>query len=72
VNGNAGPTDHRDVWFSPDCAADTPIYDRDTLRPGDVISGPAVIEQLDATTLVFHDDRATVDPYLNIHVELAP
>ena len=39
--------------------------------PGDVIEGPAVIEQLDATTLLFPGDRATVDPYLNLTVELA-
>jgi N-methylhydantoinase A len=72
VNGNACPTDRRDVWFSSDCAVNTPIYDRDILRPSDVVTGPAVIEQLDATTLLFHGDRAAVDPYLNIDVELAP
>ena len=32
------------------------------------IAGPAVIEQLDATTLLFPGDRATVDPHLNLIV----
>ena len=39
--------------------------------PGDAIAGPAVIEQLDSTTLLFPGDRATVDPYLNLIVEIA-
>jgi len=58
------------VWFSADVAQDTPIYDRATLMPADIIVGPAVIEQLDATTLLFPGDRASVDPYLNLIVEI--
>jgi hypothetical protein len=30
-----------------------------------------VIEQMDATTLLFPGDRASVDPYLNLVVEIA-
>ena len=32
--------------------------------------GPAVIEQLDATTLVFPDDRASIDAAGNLLIEL--
>ena len=32
--------------------------------------GPAVIVQLDSSTLLFPGDRATVDPHLNLMVEL--
>ena len=39
--------------------------------PGDAFTGPAVIEQLDSTTLLFPGDRATVDPYLNLLVEIS-
>jgi N-methylhydantoinase A len=62
---------HRAVWFATDVAQDTPVYDRATLLPADTIIGPAVIEQLDSTTLLFPGDRATVDPYLNLIVEIA-
>jgi hypothetical protein len=31
-----------------------------------------VIEQLDATTLLFHADKATVDAHHNLNVELVP
>jgi len=61
---------HRDVWlaetgrFEP-CA----VYDREKLAPGHVLGGPAVIEQMDATTLLLPEETATVDPWLNLVVE---
>ena len=47
----------------------TRIYDRDRLRTGNRIDGPAVIEQMDSTTLILPGQSATVDPYLNLIVE---
>ena len=60
----------RSVWFDAANPVDTPIYDRAALRPGHVITGPAVIEQLDATTVVAPSDEATVDSALNILIEV--
>jgi N-methylhydantoinase A len=65
------PSDRRPVWFSADRPLDTPVYDRGTFAAAAVIVGPAVIEQLDATTLLFPGDQATVDAHLNLNVELA-
>ena len=65
------PADRRNVWFEPSGSIETPVYDRAPMAPGHVIQGPAVIEQLDATTLLFPGDRATVDAHLNLNVELA-
>ncbi|HZU04607.1 MAG TPA: hydantoinase/oxoprolinase family protein, partial [Chloroflexota bacterium] len=42
---------------------DTPIYLRDALRAGNVIHGPAIVEQLDATTVILPRQRAVVDRY---------
>ena len=64
-------SEHRPVWFSVERPLDTPVYDRGNFAPGAVILGPAVIEQLDATTLLFPGDQATVDAHLNLSVELA-
>lgn len=47
----------------------TPVYDRDRLGPGHVLHGPAIIEQMDATTLLLPGQRAAIDPYLNIVIE---
>lgn len=57
----------RDVWFSNTadflpCA----IVDRTLLRWGDVVPGPAVIEELDATTLVHPGYQASVDQHGNL------
>jgi N-methylhydantoinase A len=71
-SGKAEPASRRKVWFSAEAAEGAPVYDRATLMPGDAIAGPAVIEQLDSTTLLFPGDRATVDPHLNLIVEIAP
>jgi N-methylhydantoinase A len=70
-SGRAEAASRRAVWFSADAAQDTPVYGRARLTPGDTITGPAVIEQMDATTLLFPGDRASVDPYLNLVVEIA-
>jgi N-methylhydantoinase A len=46
------------------------IYDRARLRQGDVIEGPAIITEMDSTTLVEHDCRARVDAVGNILITL--
>lgn len=47
-----------------------PVYDRARLLAGNVIAGPAVIEQMDTTTLLPPGARATVDPGGNLIIEL--
>jgi N-methylhydantoinase A len=42
------------------------VYDRDRLRAGNRIRGPAVIVQMDATCVIHPGHVGTVDPYLNI------
>jgi N-methylhydantoinase A len=46
------------------------IYDRAKLRQGDMIEGPAIITEMDSTTLVEHDCRARVDAVGNILITL--
>jgi N-methylhydantoinase A len=50
----------------------TPIYDRARLQPGHEIVGPAIVEQLDATTLIGPGQHARLDEYRNLHIDLAP
>ncbi|MEM4412683.1 MAG: hydantoinase/oxoprolinase family protein [Candidatus Caldarchaeum sp.] len=45
---------------------DTAIYDRSRLRPGNVILGPAVVTQMDSTTVILPGYSGEVDEYLNI------
>ena len=60
----------RDVWL-PEAMGfvSCPVYDREKLGPGHMIAGPAIVEQMDATTVVLPGQTATVDAYLNIVIE---
>jgi N-methylhydantoinase A len=64
---DAAPVDERDVLFSVGAQPyATPVYERADLASGQVIPGPAIVNQLDATTLVLPDSSAEVDPTGNL------
>jgi N-methylhydantoinase A len=47
-----------------------PVYDRTRLAPGHEFSGPAIVEQYDATTVVCPEQDATVDDRGNLVISL--
>lgn len=47
------------------------VYDRAKLRPGNRIVGPAIVTELDSTTVVLPYHEATVDPYYNLLINPA-
>jgi N-methylhydantoinase A/oxoprolinase/acetone carboxylase beta subunit len=59
----------RRVFFEPGKAVKTTVYDRDKLAVGTVFTGPAIIEQFDATTVVPHGWHVLVDRYGNLILE---
>jgi N-methylhydantoinase A len=62
----------RPVWLAEASGTVTcPVYDRDRLQPGNRFAGPAIVEQMDATTLVLPGMTARVDPTLNLILEFA-
>lgn len=50
---------------------DTAIYRRDALLAGNVLHGPAVIEEVSATTVLYPGDAAEVDRYASLLVRVA-
>jgi N-methylhydantoinase A len=62
----------RDVWM-PEAGgrATVPLYDRSRLSSGLEITGPAIIEQMDATVLILPGQFGIVDPYGNLIIEEA-
>jgi N-methylhydantoinase A len=63
-------TGERKVFFGTEHGAlATEIYNRDRLEPGHKISGPAIVEQLDTTTVIHPEQEATVDEYANIIIK---
>ena len=55
----------REVYFDGQPVS-TDIYNRSLLHSGHVIQGPAIIEQLDTTTVVWPNQTARVDAYANL------
>jgi N-methylhydantoinase A len=60
----------RVVFDEIDEAVEAPVFARETLAAGTTIGGPAVIDQLDSTTLVPPGLRAEVDEWLNIRIHV--
>ena len=67
--GGAKSRGSRPVWFdSSGAAVDTPLYLRSDLPAGTKLEGPAIVDQLDSTTVVPPGWRADVDEWLNIRM----
>jgi N-methylhydantoinase A len=69
VEARAG---ERPVYF--DEAAEfvvTPIYRRERLLAGHRLDGPAIVEQMDSTTVILAGQHALVDRHANLLIEVA-
>lgn len=66
----ARPTHTRRVIFDRIEPIETLIYERADLAKGQRIQGPAIIDQQDATTLIYPGDEAFVDQWGNIVIQL--
>jgi N-methylhydantoinase A len=69
-DASAAQIGKRDVWM-PEANGwvSCPIYDREVLKSGNRIAGPAIVEQMDATTVILPGMIARVEPYLNLILE---
>lgn len=66
------PSAHRSVYFDElGERVGTPVYDRDDLRYGARIEGPAIISQLDSTTVVPPRTTAVIDEWANIRINIS-
>ncbi len=66
----AAQTGERRIFFGKeDGMLNCPIYSRDLLEPDHRLVGPAVIEQMDTTTVIHPGQEATVDSYRNLIVK---
>jgi N-methylhydantoinase A len=59
---------HRKAYF--DGWYDCPIFDREKLLSGNGVCGPAIIEQMDSTTVVHPGQTASIDRFGNIIIEI--
>ena len=62
----------RPVYFAEtDGRVNCPIFNRYKLRSEDEIKGPAIIEEVDSTTIIHPDYRATLDEFGNLFLQRA-
>jgi N-methylhydantoinase A/oxoprolinase/acetone carboxylase beta subunit len=70
AGATAAPTGERDVYFeSHEGFLRTAIYDRGDLHPGMALQGPAIVEQLDSTTVIGPGWSGTVDELGNLRLD---
>lgn len=74
VTGDPGAPVARDrrnvIFFDPDEPVEARIYDRAEMQPGQTISGPAIIEQMDTTTPIYPGDVAQMTPDGHLIIEI--
>jgi N-methylhydantoinase A len=68
---DAARTEVRSVWFPETGFVRTPVYARPALAVGATFAGPAIVEQMDATTVVPPGWSVRVDARANLLLERA-
>lgn len=61
----------RKAYFKERGFVETPCYDGDRLRPGNIIPGPAIIEEQKTTVVIPPYSKATVDVFKNYLITLS-
>ena len=69
TNGRKALKGRRDVFFR-DGTIRSPVYDRHSLKSGHQIDGPAVLEQIDSTTIICPGQSGRVDINGNLIITL--
>ena len=65
------PVSFRSTMFDRNGRVNTPVYSRQGLAAGQQLVGPAIVEQMDSTTLVFPGSNCAVDVYGNLVMKFA-
>jgi N-methylhydantoinase A len=69
VAGTPTPRANRKAFcFAHRAMVDFAVYDRDELREGDVVPGPAIVEEATTTLAFFSDQSARVDKYGHLFI----
>jgi N-methylhydantoinase A len=68
-DGSQAITARQSVYFHGE-VHDTPVYDRQALRPGDSFFGPAIVTEYSSATIVPPGDRLRTDAFDNLIIEV--
>ena len=70
--GKPEPTSVGPCWFEPAAPHQTPRFDRDRLPANCRVTGPAIVEQMDTTTVVPPRAKLHNDQLGYLHLTLEP
>jgi len=70
IPGKAPPLEQRDVWFPDTGFVQTPIYARDRLPVDRTLAGPAIVEQMDTTTVIPPHTTLRADRHGYLHLAI--
>jgi N-methylhydantoinase A len=71
AEGDPEPVERHPIHIS-GASVEAAVYDRASLRAGHVITGPAIVTEMDSTTLVLPGHTATVHPSGSLLINPAP
>ncbi len=64
---------NREVYFEEsNDYVDCPTFERSLLKAGNILTGPAVVEQMDTTIVIPPKQKAKIDKFGNIIIDVAP
>lgn len=70
AGGDGRPKGRRLVDYDEDGRQESDIFERGNLKPGVAVTGPAVIEEPAATTVIYPGQRAMIDDIGNILIDI--
>jgi N-methylhydantoinase A len=70
--GTLVPREKRPVLFDQGGPVDCPVYDREKLKPGDKIDGPALVSEYASTTVIFPGDKLAVADTGELIISVGP
>jgi N-methylhydantoinase A len=72
LDRKAIPEGHKPAYFDEySTFVKTPVYLRSNLTYGQILEGPAIVEQLDSTTVVYPGQKAAIDKWGNLIITRA-
>jgi len=70
ADASAACKESRPVYYPAHGFVETSVYERERLRPGHVVEGPCLVEEIASTTVITPGAVGSVDPYGNIIVQI--
>ena len=62
--------ENRSVYYEQQGWVETPVFNRELLPVNEIVSGPAIVEEKAAVTVIYENQQLYLDDYGNIIIEM--